>query len=79
MSQTNVLAAAQTLSMVLQQSGSMAPSPDPITAGVINTWLETHLPVSLLHFKGDFYFYTKAAVTIYDFNKSLTENPFYKS
>lgn len=45
--QANVLATAQTLSMILKQSGNMAPSPDPITADVINTWLETHLPVSL--------------------------------
>lgn len=45
-SYSNVLAAAQTLAMILQQSGNMAPSPDPITAGIINTWLETHLPVS---------------------------------
>lgn len=44
-SQSNVLAAAQTLAMILQQTGNMAPSPDPITAGIINTWLETHLPV----------------------------------
>ncbi|KAJ6648062.1 hypothetical protein Bhyg_03287 [Pseudolycoriella hygida] len=44
LSQSNVLAAAQTLAMILQQSGNMAPSPDPITAGIINTWLETHLP-----------------------------------
>lgn len=47
-SYSNVLAAAQTLAMILQQSGNMAPSPDPITAGIINTWLETHLPVSSL-------------------------------
>lgn len=46
LSHSNVLAAAQTLAMILQQSGNMAPSPDPITAGIINTWLETHLPVS---------------------------------
>ncbi|XP_037051874.1 liprin-beta-1 isoform X8 [Bradysia coprophila] len=44
LSQSNVLAAAQTLAMILQQSGNMAPSPDPITASIINTWLETHLP-----------------------------------
>lgn len=48
LSQSNVLAAAQTLAMILQQSGNLAPSPDPITAGIINTWLETHLPVSLI-------------------------------
>lgn len=46
LSHSNVLAAAQTLAMILQQSGNMAPSPDPITASIINTWLETHLPVS---------------------------------
>lgn len=45
-SQPNILATAQALAMILQQSGNMAPSPDPITAGIINTWLETHLPVS---------------------------------
>lgn len=44
--QSNVLTTAQTLAMILQQSGNMAPSPDPITAETINTWLETHLPVS---------------------------------
>lgn len=45
-STTSVLAAAQTLAMILQQTGQLAPSPDPLTAGLIGTWLETHLPVS---------------------------------
>ncbi|XP_052903007.1 liprin-beta-1 isoform X2 [Anopheles moucheti] len=42
---TSILAAAQSLAMALQQqSSSMHPSPDPITADIINTWLDSHLP-----------------------------------
>lgn len=43
---SNVLNAAQTLSTCIQQMGNATPAPDPLTAGVINTWLDTHLPVS---------------------------------
>lgn len=44
---TSILAAAQSLAMALQQqASSMHPSPDPITADIINTWLDTYLPVS---------------------------------
>lgn len=42
---TSILAAAQSLAMSLQQQApSLQPSPDPITAGIISTWLDTHLP-----------------------------------
>ncbi|XP_055691916.1 liprin-beta-1 isoform X7 [Lutzomyia longipalpis] len=41
---SNVLNAAQTLSICIQQLGNGTPAPDPLTAGIINTWLETHLP-----------------------------------
>uniref|UniRef100_A0AAG5D397 SAM domain-containing protein n=1 Tax=Anopheles atroparvus TaxID=41427 RepID=A0AAG5D397_ANOAO len=42
---TSILAAAQSLAMALQQqSSSFHPAPDPITADIINTWLDTHLP-----------------------------------
>uniref|UniRef100_A0A182W863 Uncharacterized protein n=1 Tax=Anopheles minimus TaxID=112268 RepID=A0A182W863_9DIPT len=42
---TSILAAAQSLAMALQQqSSSLHPSPDPITADIINTWLDFHLP-----------------------------------
>lgn len=44
---TSILAAAQSLAMSLQQqTPTLQPSPDPITAGIISTWLDTHLPVS---------------------------------
>lgn len=43
-----VFATAKKLSTILQQNDNMALSPDPATAGVLNTWLETHLPVSYL-------------------------------
>lgn len=44
---TSILAAAQSLSMSLQQqTPSLQPAPDPITGGIISTWLDTHLPVS---------------------------------
>lgn len=46
---SNVLIAAQTLAMSIQQSGNITPSPDPLTARIINTWLDTHLPVSQLN------------------------------
>uniref|UniRef100_A0A8D8C1C4 Liprin-beta-1 n=2 Tax=Culex pipiens TaxID=7175 RepID=A0A8D8C1C4_CULPI len=42
---TSILAAAQSLAMSLQQqTPTLQPSPDPITAGIISTWLDTHLP-----------------------------------
>ncbi|XP_061518851.1 liprin-beta-1 isoform X18 [Anopheles gambiae] len=42
---TSILAAAQSLAMALQQqSSSLHPSPDPITADIINIWLDSHLP-----------------------------------
>ncbi|XP_059622776.1 liprin-beta-1 isoform X2 [Phlebotomus argentipes] len=41
---SNVLNAAQTLSTCIQQLGNATPAPDPLTAGIINTWLDTHLP-----------------------------------
>ncbi|XP_058129735.1 liprin-beta-1 isoform X2 [Anopheles coustani] len=45
MQSTSILAAAQSLAMALQQqSSSYHPSPDPITADIINTWLDTHIP-----------------------------------
>lgn len=47
---TSILAAAQSLAMSLQQqTPSLQPAPDPITGGVISTWLDTHLPVSVWH------------------------------
>lgn len=49
---TSILAAAQSLAMSLQQqTPSLQPAPDPITGGVISTWLDTHLPVSLLQMR----------------------------
>ncbi|KFB38268.1 Dpse\GA10537-PA-like protein [Anopheles sinensis] len=46
MQSTSILAAAQSLAMALQQqSSSFHPSPDPITADIINTWLDTHIPL----------------------------------
>lgn len=48
---TSILAAAQSLAMSLQQqTPSLQPAPDPITGGVISTWLDTHLPVSVVHY-----------------------------
>ncbi|XP_041786460.1 uncharacterized protein LOC121601717 [Anopheles merus] len=44
---TSILAAAQSLAMALQQqSSTLHPSPDPITADIINTWLDSHLPAA---------------------------------
>lgn len=43
---TGILSAAQALCNFIQQSGNVTPAPDPITAGIIHTWLDTHLPVS---------------------------------
>lgn len=45
-SPSNVLSSAQTLALLLQQTGNMTPSPDSNTAAVISKWLDTHLPVS---------------------------------
>lgn len=42
---SNVLSAAQTLAMALQQC-SITPSPDTRTAEIINSWLENYMPVS---------------------------------
>lgn len=41
---SSVLSAAQHLAIELQKSGYC--QPDPITADIINTWLENYLPVS---------------------------------
>lgn len=49
-SPANVLSSAQTLALLLQQTGNMTPSPDSNTAAVISKWLDTHLPVSDLFF-----------------------------
>uniref|UniRef100_A0A1B0CR31 Uncharacterized protein n=1 Tax=Lutzomyia longipalpis TaxID=7200 RepID=A0A1B0CR31_LUTLO len=49
---SNVLNAAQTLSICIQQLGNGTPAPDPLTAGIINTWLETHLPRIMLENMG---------------------------
>lgn len=46
MSTPSVSIAAKKLSILLQQNGNMAHQPDPFTAQILNTWLETHLPVS---------------------------------
>lgn len=44
----NVLSAAQTLALALQQCNSSPPSPpDKETAEVINAWLESYMPVSV--------------------------------
>lgn len=43
---SQVLTTAKKLSLILQQNGNMSQSPDPVTASILNTWLETHLPVS---------------------------------
>lgn len=43
---SSVSVAAKKLSILLQQNGNMAHQPDPFTANILNTWLETHLPVS---------------------------------
>lgn len=45
---SNVLATAQSLALAIQQAGTHTPSPDPVTAGILNNWLETHLPVSTI-------------------------------
>lgn len=42
---SSVLIAAKKLSILLQQNGNMAHQPDPFTANILSTWLETHLPV----------------------------------
>ncbi|CAD7088008.1 unnamed protein product [Hermetia illucens] len=42
---SNVLATAQSLALAIQQAGTHTPSPDPVTAGILNNWLETHLPL----------------------------------
>lgn len=42
---SSVLIAAKKLSILLQQNGNMAQQPDPFTANILSTWLETHLPV----------------------------------
>lgn len=41
----SVLIAAKKLSILLQQNGNMTHQPDPFTANVLSTWLQTHLPV----------------------------------
>lgn len=47
-STSNVLSAAQTLALALQQCRSSPPSPpDKETAETINAWLENYLPVSV--------------------------------
>lgn len=46
MSTPSVSIAAKKLSILLQQNGNMAHQPDSFTAQILNTWLETHLPVS---------------------------------
>lgn len=43
---SSVLVTAKKLSILLQQNGNMAQQPDPFTANILSTWLETHLPVS---------------------------------
>jgi hypothetical protein len=48
---SNVLSAAQTLSLALQQCKSSPPSPpDKDTAEIINAWLENYMPVSVVAF-----------------------------
>ncbi|GAB0090838.1 uncharacterized protein DMENIID0001_056020 [Sergentomyia squamirostris] len=49
---SNVLNAAQTLSTCIQQMGNATPAPDPLTASIINTWLDTHLPAFRSYFGG---------------------------
>lgn len=45
---SNVLSAAQTLALALQQCNSSTPSPsDKETAEIINAWLESFMPVSI--------------------------------
>lgn len=56
---SSVLVTAKKLSILLQQNGNMAQQPDPFTANILSTWLETHLPVSDLvglHFFFNFFF-----------------------
>lgn len=61
-SPSNVLSSAQTLALLLQQTGNMTPSPDSNTAGVISKWLDTHLPVSDLFI---FYFTFISFILVY--------------
>lgn len=45
---SNVLSAAQTLALALQQCNSGTPSPpDKETSEIINAWLESFMPVSI--------------------------------
>lgn len=44
-----VLGTAKKLAQKLQQNSNMALAPDSATAAILNKWLDTHIPVNMIH------------------------------